>query len=123
MDNNIIRIDEFLCVARELLGSNLFDLVPRKKNIDSIKSSGLTIKHVKDIIKNLSYKKYYRGPTVDFGYGREGYVWEFGYNVDNIEFYIKLKIEKRMGRQYLICLSFHVAEYPLSYLYGGGEEC
>lgn len=92
MDNNIKRIDEFLCIARELLDSNLFDLVPW-------------------------------GPTTDFGYGREGYVWEFGYNVDDIEFYIKLKIEERMGRQCLICLSFHVAEYPLHFPYGGVEKC
>ncbi|MDD4570657.1 MAG: type II toxin-antitoxin system MqsR family toxin [Tepidanaerobacteraceae bacterium] len=122
MDNNIKKIDEFLCIARELLDSNLFDLVPRKKNIDSIKSSGLTIKHVKNIIRKLSHETYYRGPTTDFGYGREGYVWEFGYNVDDIEFYIKLKIEERMGRQYLICLSFHIAEYHLSYPYGGVEK-
>jgi len=123
VDNNIERIDMFLCKARELLNSNSFDLVPRKKNIDSIKSSGLTIKHVKDIIHDLSYKNYYRGPTSDFGYGREGYVWEFGYNVDGIEFFIKLKIEERLGRQCLICLSFHVAKYPLDYPYGGVERC
>jgi predicted metal-binding protein len=29
----------------------------------------------------------------------------------------KLKIEERMGKECLVCISFHTAEYPLRYPY------
>jgi hypothetical protein len=114
---DIEQIRGFLDKAKRLIKSGSFDFVPRKKNMDSIKSAGLTIKHVKEIILSLNYKNYCRGPVVDSGYNRQGFVWEFGYDIDGVDFYIKLKIEERGGKECLVCLSFHIAEYPVYYPY------
>jgi hypothetical protein len=113
----IENIKNFLNKAKSLIKSGYFDFVPRKKNMDSIKEADLTIKHVKEIIMDLTYKNYYRGPDNDIGSNRQGVVWEFGYEIDNINFYIKLKIEKRGEKDCLVCLSFYIAEQPLVYPY------
>jgi hypothetical protein len=34
----------------------------------------------------------------------------------------KLKIEERMGKECLVCISFHIAEYPLRYPYINGRR-
>ncbi|EGD50344.1 hypothetical protein TheetDRAFT_2850 [Thermoanaerobacter ethanolicus JW 200] len=52
----IEEIKKFLNNAKELMKSGAFDFVPRKKNMDSIKEAGLTIKHVKEVIMDLTYK-------------------------------------------------------------------
>ncbi|MDN5332729.1 MAG: hypothetical protein PWP45_1954 [Tepidanaerobacteraceae bacterium] len=114
---DIEEIKGFLDKAKRLLKSGSFDFVPRKKNMDSIKSAGLTIKHVKEIILSLNYKNYCRGPVEDLGYNRQGFVWEFDCNIDSVDFYIKLKIEERGEKECLVCLSFHIAEYPLCHPY------
>lgn len=113
----IEEIKKFLNVAKNLMKAGAFDFVPRKKNMDSIKEAGLTIKHVKGIIMDLTCKNYYRGPSEDLGSNREGFVWEFGYGIEGTDFYIKLKVEKRREKQCLVCLSFHKAEQPLVYPY------
>lgn len=112
---DICEVKAFINKMRELLNQGLFDLVPRRKNLDSIKKAGLMIKHVKEILSNLSYENYSKGPLADIGYKRQGYVWEFGYDIEGTEFYIKLKIEERNRQQYIICLSFHEAEFILKY--------
>lgn len=99
----IENIKKFLNKAKSLIKSGYFDFVPRKKNMDSIKEAGLTIKHVKEIIMDLTYKNYYRGPDDDIGSNRHGVVWEFGYEIDGINFYIKLKIERR-GEKECLCV-------------------
>jgi hypothetical protein len=114
---DIEEIKKFLNNAKELMKAGAFDFVPRKKNMDSIKEAGLTIKHVKEIIMDLTYKNYYRGPSVDVGANREGFIWEFGYDIEGTDFYIKLKIEQRGEKECLVCLSFHKAEQPLVYPY------
>ena len=114
---DIEEIKRFLNKAKELMKSGAFDFVPRKKNMDSIKEAGLTIKHVKEIIMDLTYKNYYRGPSVDVGSNRQGFIWEFGYDIEGTDFYIKLKIEQRGDKECLVCLSFHKAEQPLVYPY------
>jgi len=113
----IEEIEKFLNVAKNLMKSGAFDFVPRKKNMDSIKEAGLTIKHVKEIIMGLTYKNYYRGPNKDLGSNREGFIWEFGYDIEGTDFYIKLKVEKRGEKECLVCLSFHKAEQLLVYPY------
>jgi len=113
----VAEIEKFLNKSKSLIKSGAFDFVPRKKNMDSIKEAGLTIKHVKEIILELNYKNYYRGPDNDIGSYRKGVVWEFGYNIDGTDFYIKLKIEQRGDKECLVCLSFHKAEQPLYYPY------
>jgi len=112
---DIRQVKEFLVKVKAPLKQGSFDFIPRRKNMDSIKSSGLTIKHIKEIINKLSYKNYSKGPLMDTGHNRQGYVWEFGYKIEGKEFYIKLKTEERNGYLCLICLSFHEAEFPLKY--------
>jgi len=113
----IEEIKKFLDKAKSLMKSGDFDFVPRKKNMDSIKETGLTIRHVKEIIMDLTCKNYYRGPSVDVGSNRQGFIWEFGYDIEGTDFYIKLKIEQRGEKEYLVCLSFHKSEQPIIYPY------
>ncbi|MDK2814581.1 hypothetical protein VTU32_10390 [Thermoanaerobacter sp. CM-CNRG TB177] len=56
----IEEIKKFLNDVKELIKAGAFVFVPRKKNMDSIKEAGLTVKHVKEIILDLTYKNYYR---------------------------------------------------------------
>lgn len=119
---DIEEVRGFLEKAKKLIQLGFFDFVPRKKNIDSIIRAGLTVEHVKGIISSLNYKNYCRGHVADVGRSRQGFVWEFGCSIDGIDFYIKLKIEERMGKECLVCISFHTAEYPLRYPYINGRR-
>jgi hypothetical protein len=71
------------------------------------------------LILSLILENYAEGPLKDET--RKGKVWLFGMFIENQEIYIKLKLSKYNdpGEEIptLICLSFHLAEYPQKYPY------
>ncbi|TDA67828.1 MAG: hypothetical protein D9V47_09975 [Clostridia bacterium] len=91
-----------------------FYLVPRKKNLESLALTGLTIQEVKDIIQGLTAADYCRGPEeeLDPRYP-EGDVWLFEVTYLEVQYYVKLKIED--GR--VKCLAFHESERWLGHPY------
>lgn len=81
----------------------------RRKNQAGLIALGLTKLQRHEVIVSLTPEDYSAGPKRD----REGsgFVWEFGKLVEGQEVYIKLKLFGAIP----ICLSFHPAEYPVTY--------
>ena len=72
---------------------------------------GLTRREVERIILSLSVLNYSAGPEPDRD--RAGEVWEFGYDFDGYEIYIKLKLADVKGAKLAKCFSFHIAKYKI----------
>ena len=64
------------------------------------------------IVKSLQVQDYVEGPVVD-ELNRMGEMWIFGKDVKDQEIYIKITLGYENGQT--ICISFHIAEHPLSY--------
>ena len=64
------------------------------------------------IVKSLVPQDYVEGPVID-ELNRGGVMWVFGKDVKGREVYIKITLGYENGQT--ICISFHVAEYPLVY--------
>lgn len=112
------KIVEFLKLYKEI-AQKKFTFISRKKNLDSITDLGITITQAKTIIMQLTYENYYKGPEEDKD--RKGInIWEFGVKVDGEEIYIKLSEDLSWGTAK--CISFHKAEYKISYPYGKGGK-
>jgi len=90
-------------------GSYVF--VPRRKNLQALSDHGLTVADAKDEILGLMVSDYYKGPKKDFDKKQPGDIWEFKKTVDDQQFYVKLKIQNRNGKDILKCLSFHEDDY------------
>lgn len=64
------------------------------------------------ILLRLTPDHYIDGPKLDHDSKRGGFFYEFGYVIDGIELYIKLKCDVVRG---CVCISFHKAKYPITY--------
>jgi len=83
----------------------------RDKFGETLKKLGYIESQCTDVIKNLTYKNYYKGPKKDTIHGGE--IWEFGIIVKDIEIYIKINIG--LMNKPVICISFHESEYKIIY--------
>lgn len=108
---NTSDIADFLVLAKKLLSAGEFTFVPRRKNLQALSEHGLTIADAKNEIIGLAVGDYYKGPKEDFDSTQPGDVWEFKKNVDDEQFYVKLKIQNRNGKDILKCLSFHEDDF------------
>ena len=72
------RLRNFLDRCREIIENNPenLKLIPRKKNMDSLYSMGLTPLDIEEIVCNLTPENYFRGPSPDHNFPNEE-VWEF----------------------------------------------
>lgn len=64
-------LELFLKECKERVQLGKWTLIPREKNINSIRKMGLTLEDVKDIILDLEVKDYFRGPSEDHKYKGE----------------------------------------------------
>jgi len=103
----------FLVEAKKLIAEGKWDLVPRKKNLDTLALLGWNDAVLIDFLNSLVPANYVSGPVADRDIPGED-VWTFGAEIEGEEYYIKLKLKTN---QQLLCLSFHKAEYPLKYPY------
>ena len=103
-------VNAFLEKKKELVVQGNYDFVPRRKNLMSLASLGLTIQNVKSEILSLKVSDYYKGPKIDLDKAKPGVIWEFKKNVNNKLLYIKMKIVNENGVDLLKCLSFHEDE-------------
>lgn len=101
----------FLAQAKNLLAAGDYVFVPRGKNLQALSNHGLTIADAKNEILDLVAGDYYKGPKRDFDPNQPGDIWEFKKTVDSEQFYVKLKIQNRDGKNILKCLSFHEDDY------------
>ena len=109
----------FLERAKRLLSAGKYDFVPRRKNMQALAKHGLTILDAKSEILGLVVGDYYKGPKQDLDPNKPGDIWEFKKNIDDEQFYVKLKIQRRNGEDFLKCLSFHEDEFSQTM---GGEN-
>ena len=93
-------------------GRGLF-IIPRASNNATITMLGLTRKTVELEILSLSVVDYSSGPKADRD--RAGEVWIFGKAINEHEIYIKLKIVEIEETKIAKCISFHEAEFSLTY--------
>ncbi len=82
---------------------------------------GLTQDEMWRHVSLLTYVEYLEGPEPDDSDEYLGQVewWVFGTTVGNEAVYIKLRIQ---DNEVVICLSFHIAEYPFNFPYFGLGE-
>ena len=106
----------FLRNFKRLAQSN-FIFIQRKKNLDSISQLGIKISQVKSIIMQLTYENYHKGPERDKD-RKKGNIWEFGVIIDHEEVYVKLSDD--FSHNIAKCISFHKAEFKISYPYKKG---
>lgn len=91
-----------------------YHFADREVNFRTIGYLGITPQQARGIIAQLTYKNYYKGPSEDLK--RSGCsIWEFGETIQGQEVYIKLSDDFKFG--VAICISFHLADYPVKYLY------
>ena len=84
----------------------------REKNVQALLDLEITPGFRKTILKDLEHTDYSQGPIVDkMLEGAD--LWIFGKTVKSKEVYIKIT----MGKLNLsvLCISFHIAEYPMNY--------
>ena len=94
-----------------------FSFIERDKNMQSLADLGITIPQTINIILRLTYKNCSGGPEIDSDYPDHN-VWEFGYNLDGEELYIKLSDNSSCN--VAKCISFHKADFAISYPYKNG---
>lgn len=84
----------------------------RQKNKEALLELDISPLQRELIVKNLQVQDYVEGPVIDV-LNKEGEMWVFGKDVKGREVYIKITLGYENGQT--ICISFHIAEYPLSY--------
>jgi len=84
----------------------------RGKNTQAMLDLEITPSDREKVLKNLLPEDYVEGPKEDLVYGGSN-MWVFGKVLDNKEIYIKISMGEINRR--VICISFHMAEYPLEY--------
>ncbi len=65
-----------------------------------------------NIIKALSIEDFSEGPREETLYGGSP-MWVFGKTIKSTEVYIKITLGNPSNK--IICISFHIAEYPMNY--------
>jgi len=66
----------------------------------------------KHYLQKLKASNYFKGPTENHE-NNMGALWEFGTDVNGSEVYVKISMGIR--NKPVICISFHLAEYPIEY--------
>jgi len=107
-------IKEYLLKFKKIMVSGRgLDIVNRHENIEALVKLGLTKKNLKEELMTLSVENYCEGPDPDRD--RPGDIWIFGKQVGTEEVYIKLKIAQVGKEKIAKCISFHTANFPMSY--------
>ena len=84
----------------------------RGKNMEALKHLAISAFQRELIVKSLQAQDYVEGPVIDV-LNKEKEMWVFGKDVKGREVYIKITLGYDGGQT--ICISFHIAEYPLKY--------
>lgn len=84
----------------------------RQKNRETLLLLDISPLQREMIVKNLQVQDYVEGPVIDI-LNKEGEMWVFGKDVKGREVYIKITLGYENGQT--ICISFHIAEHPMTY--------
>ena len=83
----------------------------RDKNIEALKALGINQNARDEIVRHLQPDDYVETLPADFF----NEMWVFGRDMDGTELYIKIALGQPNNRT--ICISFHLAERPISYAF------
>ena len=111
---NMGSVRKFLDKFKTIALKNGIKFVNRKKNRHALVDLNISRKNRTKEILSLAIEDYCEGPQIDKDDSTVINVWIFGKVVKRKEVYIKIKIEKSVVAK---CISFHEADYPLSYPY------
>jgi hypothetical protein len=106
-------VEIFLKELKEKI--RFFDIVfrPRDKNLQALADLDISAIKRLEYIVNLKAEDYYEGPKNDTYESSRPDYYEFGIQVKKIEVYIK--ISKGLSNKSVDCMSFHPAEFPMTY--------
>lgn len=104
-------VEVFLVVFKDKMERDDIIFVNRLKNSEALVALEIDPSYRIRILKELIVENYAQGPSPDYHGGTA--IWVFGYLLNAIEIYIKvtLKIEGMP----CVCISFHVADFPIYY--------
>ena len=99
-----------LHVKIKIFGLLFFD--DRRKNQQALHDLEITPAYRKEIISSLKAEDYSQGPLEEQMHGILP-MWVFGKKIKQKEVYIKISMGTENNG--VICISFHIAEHPMSY--------
>ncbi|MFO7827421.1 MAG: toxin [Bacteroidales bacterium] len=100
----------------------IFDIIfldKRQKNTQTLLDLEITPAQRRKIIESIEVKDFVEGPFKEELYGMDD-MWVFGKTLKNKELYIKISLGK--PNQPVICISFHISEYPMKYPFKSDEK-
>jgi hypothetical protein len=86
---------------------------PRGKNLDDLAILDITPTKRMEYLMNLRVENYYSGPKRDTYDSTKPDYYEFGVHIKGRDVYIK--ISPGLPNKMVDCMSFHIAEFPMSY--------
>lgn len=94
---------------------DVYDVVyiNREKNLQALADLDIRPFERTAYLRSLAVEDYYRGPHPDQAGISD--LWEFGIRVKSSEVYIKIQLGAQSRST--ICISFHVAAFPMTYPY------
>ncbi len=98
-----------------LIKIDIIDIIfiNREKNFDALLELEINASERLEYIKRLRVKNYFAGPKQDAFDPESPSNWEFGINLKGKEVYIKINMGKPQKK--VMCISFHIAEYEITY--------
>ncbi len=116
----IAEVERFLNAFHQKV--EVFDIIffdDRDKNRHALADLDITPRDRKDIVKTITKEDYSEGPIKNL-LNQFGDLWVFGKDVKGQEVYIKICYGQ--PDRSTICISFHVAEFPMNYPYKKGGQ-
>ncbi len=107
------QVEDFLKRLKEKI--KVFDIIyrdDRGKNLQTLATLEIAPTYRKQVVLNIEPEDYSEGPVVDT-LNKMGEMWVFGKNVKGQEVYIKITLG--LPNSSTICISFHIAEHPMTY--------
>jgi hypothetical protein len=108
----------YLLQLKALIGQKRISFWNRDKNLQTLARLGITHEHRIEILQSLLPRNF--SHMLDTEPGHAAGCWIFGVREQGVEIYIKIKIvETSHTGEQAVCVSFHEAERPLEYPFGG----
>lgn len=108
-----VQIDAFLQDFK--VKANIWGVIfrnDRQKNTQTLADLEISVNDAKVVLADLSPEDYSEGPLPETFYGGSE-MWVFGKAIKGREVYIKITLG--LPSNPTICISFHLAEYPMTY--------
>lgn len=111
-------VTSFLLDMKLRVAEGKWTLVDREKNLQDLAHMGMLTSDIPQVLQSLSPEDYCQGP-LDDDRGRPLEWWVFGPMYLGQTLYVKLCINQK---NWILCLSFHRNEHPLSYPLKEGRQ-